>query len=102
MNIQIIGEHLLVTDSITQYINHKFYQLSIPEKLQQVEFRLGIIKGQHYVHFTAHSSHEDVVIKTQENDLYASIDKIIDKIHRSFIKIKEKHNVHLHKINMAA
>lgn len=98
MEIKIIGEHLPLTEAITQYIHTKFAHLPKPDKLQHVEFRLGKKKENQYVHFLARFSKEDVVIKTQDHNLYTAIDNVMEKIQRSFVKSKEKHNLHLHKI----
>lgn len=97
MDIKIIGEHLSVTESISHYIKEKFSHVPSPDKLQHVEFRLGKKKENQYVHFMARCAKEDIVIKTEGNNLYAAIDKVMNKIQRSFIKAKERHNVHLHK-----
>lgn len=97
MQIKIIGEHLSVTEAISNYIQDKFSHVPTPDKLQHVEFRLGKEKEKQYVHFLAHCAKEDYVIKTTHSNLYSAIDNIMQKIQRSFIKTKEKHKTHLHK-----
>lgn len=97
MEIKILGEHFSITPAISQYIKEKFSHLPSPDKLQHVEFRLGVKKTKQYVHFLAHCAKEDIVIKTDDENLYAAIDSSMIKIHRSFTKIKEKHHMHLYK-----
>lgn len=99
MQIKIIGEHLTVTDSIQDYIKDKVSHLSAPEKLSQIEFRVGKERENQYVKFHAvYPNHEVAILKAHDSNLYHAIDKIMDKIHRSFVKNKERHHVHLHKI----
>lgn len=98
MEIKIIGEHLTITEAISNYINDKFSHLPSPDKLQHVEFRLGTEKNEQYVHFLARCSKEEFVIKSKDNNLYSAIDKIMKKIHRSFTKSKEQHKVQLNKM----
>lgn len=98
MEIKIIGEHLPITESISQYIQEKFSHLPFPEKLQHVEFRLGTQKTDQYVHFLARCQKEEFILKEKDNNLYFAIDKIMKKIHRSFTKSKEQHKLHFHKI----
>lgn len=95
MDIKIIGEHLPVTEALSNYIQDKFSNVPQPEKLNVVEFRVGTEKNQQYVHFKTHCYNEDIVIKTQDENLYTAVDKMMKKISRSFVKVKEKNNVPL-------
>ena len=51
MDIKINGNHLPVTPSIETYIKTKFSHIPQPDKLNQVEFKIGIEKQNQYVHF---------------------------------------------------
>lgn len=95
MEIKIIGEHLSVTEAISEYIKEKFQHLSWPYKMNYVEFRLGTMKESQYVHFHARCLKEEIVLKANNRNLYQAIDQIMTKIQRSFVKNKEKTGVHL-------
>lgn len=95
MNINIFGEHMTVTDSIQSYINEKFSHLHTPEKLTNVEFRIGTTKTDQYVHFHANVPGESIVIKTSDKNLYHAIDSLMNKIHLAFTKEKGKHQQRL-------
>lgn len=95
MKINIFGEHMTVTDSIENYIKEKFSHLHTPEKLTNVEFRIGSTKTDKYVHFNAHVPGETLVIKTNDKNLYHAIDIIMNKIHLAFTKEKGKHHQRL-------
>lgn len=98
MEIKIIGEHLVITEAMAQYINDKFSHIPVPEKLDHVEFRIGSKKDDQHVHFLARCLHEDIVVKCSGNNIYATIDQIMDKIKRSFLKTKERKNIHMYKL----
>lgn len=95
MKINIFGEHMTVTEAIENYIKEKFSHLHHPEKLTNVDFRIGSTKTYNYVHFHAHVPNESLVIKTNDKNLYNAIDTIMNKIHLAFTKEKGKHNQRL-------
>jgi putative sigma-54 modulation protein len=98
MEIKILGEHLVVTEAIGNYIKEKVSHLSTPDKLNHIEFRIGKEREHQYVRFHAVCPNNEIIIlNSQDNNLYRAIDKIMEKIHRSFVKNKERYNTHLHK-----
>ena len=96
MEIKINGNHLSVTPSIATYIKDKFSHIPQPDKLNHVEFKIGIEKTIQYIHFDAHLPHERIHIEAKDNNLYTAIDKLAGKIRKAFIKAKEKKHLHLH------
>jgi putative sigma-54 modulation protein len=97
MNIQIIGEHLEITDAMHNYVKEKFHSLAIPEKLQNVEFRFGTEKTEHIVQFKAHVANKDLHLKANASNAYTAIDLLMKKLHRSFTEIKDKKHIHVRK-----
>lgn len=98
MQIKILGEHFTVTQAIEEYISEKFSHLSPPEKVSHVEFRVGKERENQYIKFhTQAPNHETIFLNSSDVNLYAAIDKLMIKIHRSFVKNKECYNTHLHK-----
>lgn len=90
MNINIHGNKIEVTPAIETYIKDKFSTVHTPEKLLQVDFKVGVDKNNQYVQFDAQVMKEHVHIKELNENLYAAIDEIMDKIKLKFKKMKEK------------
>lgn len=97
MNIQMIGEHLEITEAMHNYVQEKFQHLAVPEKLQNVEFRFGTEKNEHVVQFKAHVANKDIHIKANAANAYSAIDLLMKKLHRSFTEIKDKKHIHIRK-----
>ena len=95
MEIKIYGDHIKVTPAIEEYIKNKFSSIPQPEKLNKVEFKIGVEKGMQYIHFDTHVLQKDLHIEAKDPDLYAAIDSITDKIRKSIIKLKETKKSHL-------
>ena len=96
MEIKINGEHLSVTPSIASYIQNKFAHIPQPDKLNHVEFKIGVEKEMQYVHFDANLMHQQIHLEAKDTNLYHAIDKLNEKIKKAFIKAKEKKHIHLH------
>jgi len=91
MNISITFRHMDATDAVKFYANEKV------AKLQR--FLRGPIKGQvtmscqqdrlHHVEVDLHSGHDHFHAHETSEDMYASIDKVADKIERQILSAKE-------------
>ena len=98
MDIKVIGDHIEITPAIDEYVKKKFLTLTIPDKISQVEFRIGNEnKLEQYVQFNAHIQHQNINIKVKNDNAYKCIDSLMTKIHRHFVKIKEKSHIPTHK-----
>lgn len=96
MELRIIGEHVAITDALSNYIKQKFSHLPVPDKIHHVEFRLGVDnKAQQHVHFSAHCPNKDINITSNAENAYKAIDQLMGKIKRSFVKLKEQHKTHV-------
>lgn len=96
MNVNIYGNKIEVTPAISAYIKEKFNNVHKPEKLLQVDFKIGVEKTKQYIQFDAQVLKEHIHIESKHENLYAAIDELMDKIKLGFKKMKEKHNAHLH------
>lgn len=90
MEIKILGENLTITESMETYLKGKFLNLPIPEKLQNVEFRVSLTKNTHLVRFNAHFNHKQHFIENKGSSFYEASDLLIDKIKRDLVKAKEQ------------
>jgi putative sigma-54 modulation protein len=91
MQLSLSGHHVEVTQSMRQYVEKKFERISrhfdhvidvhcvlTVEKLRQ--------KAEATLHVRGNSIHADAV----EEDMYAAIDLLADKLDRSVVKHKER------------
>ncbi len=94
MDLKIIGEHLEITPAIKEYIETKFHHLPIPEKMIQVEFRLGKQGLQQHVKFSSNFNHKNLTIDVTADNAYKAIDQLMKKLHISLTKEKDhEHHV---------
>ncbi len=97
MEINVIGQHFEITNSIQEYIIKKFNKLKFPDKISKLQIRLSIKnKKEHHAQINFHCLNKDLHIESTEINLYQSIDVLIEKTKRSFVKIKEKKHIHFH------
>jgi len=96
MQINITGHHVEITPSLRDYVNQKIEKihrrfsnitsvhvtLSVDKKYQQkAEAQVNLAKG-------------ELFASSESEDMYASIDLLIDKLDRQVVKHKEKLNGH--------
>jgi putative sigma-54 modulation protein len=91
MNISITFRHMGTTDAVKIYASEKI------AKLQR--FLRGPMKGQvtlscqqdrlHSVEVDIHAGHDHFHAHETSEDMYASIDKVVDKIERQILSAKE-------------
>lgn len=92
MQINISGQHVEITEALKQYVSEKLERLknhfnniisthvvlTVENKIQQkAEAQINLPGNQIYAEVT-------------EQDMYAAIDKLVDKLDRQIIKYKEK------------
>lgn len=97
MQIELTGHHIEVTDSLRDYVNEKMARLERHfDKVSNIHVILEIEGGRHKAEATVHMSGHDVFAACTEDDMYASIDRLVDKLDRQVKKHKEKITNHLH------
>lgn len=91
-NIQITGRHLELTPAIQEYFKTKFERIERHfDHITNVHVVLTLEKTDHIAEATVHGSGgADIFAQTKAENLYASIDLLIDKLDRQVIKHKEK------------
>ncbi|NEW08834.1 ribosome-associated translation inhibitor RaiA [Paenibacillus sp. SYP-B3998] len=95
MNINIRGEHLEVTEALRDYVDKKlnrlerYFEAPLTSDLQVT---LRVIKGMQAVEVSIPLA--GVLLRAEErnNDMYASIDLVVDKLERQIRKHKTKTN----------
>ncbi|MDO4998050.1 MAG: ribosome-associated translation inhibitor RaiA [Neisseria sp.] len=91
MNVKITGLHFDVSDAIKQHINDKLARINRhAANVISVAITLSVNKPKHKAEANVHLSGKDVHVETEEADMYAAIDVLMDKLDRALIKHKEK------------
>lgn len=95
MQINLSGHHVEVTDSLRDYVNSKFAKLERHfDHINNVSVVLNVEKLTHLAEATVHVSGAEVFASCKDSDMYAAIDKLIDKLDRQVVKHKEKLSKH--------
>ena len=106
MNVQITGRHLDVTDAIREFINDKLTRLERHfDHITDIHVILDVIKDTHIAEAKINLSGSEVFAESKMDDLYASIDTLMDKLDRQILKYKEKlkdHHASVSKFNQPA
>lgn len=91
MNLQVTGHHLEVTPSLRDYLTGKLERLTRHfDHVIDVNVILSTEREQRRVEASIHLSGKDLFAESQDSDMYAAIDALIDKLDRQIVKHKEK------------
>ena len=95
MQLNLSGHHLDITSSIRQHTNDKLTKIKHHfDNVINVNMILEVQKDLQKAEATIHVSGTDLFAKAESNDMYASIDKLINKLDSQIIKHKEKLHSH--------
>lgn len=100
MQINLTGHHVELTDSLRNYVNEKMARLERHfDKVSDTHVILTLEKLQHKAEATVNMRGNKVFADAIEDDMYAAIDALVDKLDRQVKKHKEKITNHLHHKN---
>jgi len=95
MQISVTGHHIDVTDALKNYVESKFERLERHfDQVTDVHVILGLEKINKKAEATVKISGAKVFAEDQQEDMYAAIDGLIDKLDRQVRKHKEKTTDH--------
>ncbi|RYZ86757.1 MAG: ribosome-associated translation inhibitor RaiA [Moraxellaceae bacterium] len=95
MQINISGHHLEVTESLREYVSSKLERLNNHhDRITNIHVILSVDKLVQKAEATVHVSGKDLFADATNDDLYAAIDALADKLDRQLIKHKEKMRSH--------
>ncbi|HWV15625.1 MAG TPA: ribosome-associated translation inhibitor RaiA [Cellvibrio sp.] len=95
MQLNISGHHLEITDSLRNYVNSKLERLNNHhDRITSTNVILSVDKLVQKAEATLHVSGKDIFADASDEDLYAAIDALADKLDRQLIKHKEKMRSH--------
>lgn len=95
MNLNISGHHLEVTPAIREYVTSKLDRVIRHfDNVIGVNVIVSVDKLQHKVEATIHVRGKDIHVETVDENMYAAIDLLADKLDRQVVKHKEKISDH--------
>ena len=95
MQINLTGHHIEITDSLRNYVDSKFSKLERHfDHISNVHVILNVEKLAQKAEATMHLSGAEVFASSENQDMYAAIDSMVDKLDRQVIKHKEKLKKH--------
>ncbi len=97
MNLHITGHHVQVTPAIRDYVSGKMERVTKHfDHVIDVNVIMSVAKLRQKVEATVHVRGRDIFCESTEEDMYAAIDSLVDKLDRTVIKHKEKNLGHRH------
>lgn len=97
MNLSISGRHLEVTPAIREYVLNKMARVARHfDNVIDTQVMLSIERLKHTAEVTMHLRGKDIHCEASDENLYAAIDLLSDKIDRQVIKYKSKIQDHAH------
>ncbi len=90
MNLTISGHHLDVTPAIREYVMNKLERVRRHfDRVIDVTVVLSVEKLRQKAEINLHLRGKDLHCEATEEDLYAAVDLLIDKLDRQVVKHKE-------------
>ena len=91
MQVSLSGHHVEITDSMRAYVNEKIERLERHfDQALDIHVVLTVEKMRHRAEATLHVSGGNLHADDVQEDMYAAIDGLVDKLDRQGIKHKEK------------
>jgi len=91
MQINLSGHHIELTDPLRDYVNTKFAKLERHfEQINNVQVILNVEKLNQIAEAKLNVNGGEIFANAQDQDMYAAIDALMDKLDRQIIKYKEK------------
>ncbi len=91
MQINITGHHIEVTEALRNYIENKCQRLERHfDQLTNIHVVLNVEKMRQKAEATLYLSGVDIFASAENEDMYAAIDDLADKLDRQIKKHREK------------
>jgi putative sigma-54 modulation protein len=91
MQVNVSGHHIEVTDALKTYVETKLDRLERHfDQITNINVILSVEKLRQKAESTIRVSGGEIYADAEEDDLYAAIDSMTDKLDRQLIKKKEK------------
>lgn len=97
MNLNITGHQLEVTPALREYVISKLDRVIRHfDHVTATHVILSVQKLRQRAEVTVHVRGKDIHVESEDDDLYAAIDAMTDKLDRQVVKHKEKISNHNH------
>lgn len=91
MNLQVSGHHLEITPALHDYVTGKLERITRHfDNVIDVNVILSVDKLTQKAEVTVHLAGKDVYVESVDEDLYAAVDGLVDKLERQVQKYKQK------------
>ena len=91
MNLHLTGHHVQITPAIREYVQAKMERITHHfDHVIDINVIMSVAKLQQKAEATVHVRGRDIFCESTAEDMYASIDTLVDKLDRAIIKHKEK------------
>jgi putative sigma-54 modulation protein len=91
MQLNLTGHHLEITPALRTYVTEKFSRLTRHfEQMLDVHCVLRVEKLRHRAEAKLNVTGSTIFADSAEDDMYAAIDSLVDKLDRQIKKHKEK------------
>ena len=89
--IQITGHNIEITQTLNDFVDNKFNRLlKHSKKITRIHVILNVEKLRQIAEATLHIPNSEVYAKVESEDMYKSIDGLIDKLINQLDKYKER------------
>jgi putative sigma-54 modulation protein len=97
MQINITGHHVEVTAALRAYVTEKMQKLARHfDQVNSINVILNVEKLQHQAEATVNAAGRTIFAAETAMDMYASIDKLVDKLDRQVRRYKDRITDHHH------
>lgn len=91
MQLNITGHHVDLTDALKDYVSSKLQKLERHiDGINNIQVTLSVEKQRHKAESILHINGTDIHGMAEQDDMYAAIDLLVDKLDRQILKQKEK------------
>jgi putative sigma-54 modulation protein len=91
MNLKLTGNHVEITDAMRDYVTSKISKIRRHfDHVIDVSVILSVEKLKQKAEANVHIRGKDIFVEADSEDMYASIDSLVDKLDRQILKHKEK------------
>lgn len=91
MQVTISGQHVEITDALREYVRRKLTRIDRHfGPVIRSHVVLHVARNRHRVETTVHTKGTQWHATAEDKDMYAAIDRVVDKLDRQAIKHKEK------------
>ena len=97
MNLNLTGHHLEITPAIREHVLGKISKVKRHfDNVIDVNVILSVEKLKQKAEASVHISGKTIFVECDDENLYAAIDSLIEKLDRQILKHKEKHTARRH------